>query len=703
MVDVPHNTPQSEGPGGQKINPDLSKNLEDPHPPLASAFFGGFNLKKYVLEYFFKFKEEKPHSDTKEPVRFTPSLHVDLITPTSDPYSHIKPQHMGLLIKIKSAAQSEAFERAFETSLRHAGKQPNPILIHFEILSRYPSPIRDNILEMLGNAIKTGLISRNVSLGDNHLPDITAQVLINAYLRTDIEQRREAIKNDYLKFANADKIHYSSLDPRRARAFAETLDIYLRGMSYRHAFSTLKFAAQRNYRKDPSELVQFGHDSSYRTFIINATDQNGMPGRGVKYSGLILERLFATDRSALDPFWRQKEAAPHLAKDLNAVRATEFFFTRGLWAVMSEKDDALDLRIKVKGRNVNYSLLIYNDHFSGAIPQHAGSETFYLVPSPVLKPKFLGTLINAADFKGYGLARHDVNNQELDIYSISREANSLGLPVLHLGSGSNFAGGLTNAWEPGAKWFFPDEFSIRSKGGIFVDVWNHTHKGDITGRYPGRGEVTSSWLKAMNDFAKAHDEVYRIATSLFNRLEIFFMAYGEWTKGLTIGDAPRADYPLGQHSGESEQYLSGGDAEQAESMPDWELPTLDHEEQYFAAEADPHQLHINPNSYRALSSAYHWHQSGKEAGILDKDKYPIFAFAPARSLWSIPKSPIYLDTFDMKLRVGETAFYLPPRTIEALPAEAVELWREFALPHFHSDLALRPFHRKDLKILEMLE
>ena len=111
-------------------------------------------------------------------------------------------------------------------------------------------------------------------------------------------------------------------------------------------------------------------------------------------------------------------------------------------------------------------------------------------------------------------------------------------------------------------------------------------------------------------------------------------------------------------------------------------------------------LSENPNSNRMLKEAYTWHNSGEETNVTDKDAYPVLVIANTLDYSSKFESPIYLDTYDLTLKVGGRIIKLPSGS-NGSGKEELEIWRDFVLGQeilkgFDKDLRFYP--RKVLDI-----
>ena len=633
---------------------------------------------------------------------------------------------------IMEQAKSEVLKEAYKVTTDLLGEKnvrSDFTERYFQILSEYDSPITDNLLKLFIGAVKAGSIT-GFEETKMHLLEITSQVLISEYIRASAENNKEQILKDYESISYADNPPYALSDPRAKQVFEEVLKVHLRGKSIRHAFSVLMFDSRRPPTKEPPLLTRFGNDSAQQTYYIDAKDIDLFPGRGFMIQGLIPEKLFVSNNSkekGEDSFKTYKEAWPHLSQDFEAVKDTNFIFTRGAIVVSTPNDKSCEIMVGANGEKEHYSYVIFNDHFGGKDFKHTGSESICLVPTRLIQGKLKDTLVPYEDFSGYGKAKKDINDSGLNLPDILKEANTLNLPVLKIGSGSTFAGGLCNAWEPGKKWFygFQDEVDLLYMPGVMKDAWGHTHKGDMLGFWTK--EITPELEKKFISMRQAHDEVFSVTTKFQNRLELFLLGYGNWLKGFTVSefiDEVSADESLAVNDDKENDGLESDpdwwkkdedgnviykDSDEAtfqeseqskepDSREEYDLIDLKKAPQELGFIDDKDKTLTNPNSLRMLVEAYKWHNGGKEKGITDKDFYPIIALGPSTDLWTIKDSPFYLDTFDMRLYVGDEEIYqFPEHKIGKGDFEAEEIWHQVILPHFNGDNVPRLYHRKDLK------
>ena len=103
------------------------------------------------------------------------------------------------------------------------------------------------------------------------------------------------------------------------------------------------------------------------------------------------------------------------------------------------------------------------------------------------------------------------------------------------------------------------------------------------------GEFSQEWDEAMIPLREAHWQIYNISTRYQNLLDLFRIAFAMWRK------------------------------------------------------EDP---------MRMFKEAYKWHSAKKE-GKDDRNYFPALVIHDTLDYWTVPESPILVDTFDMSLRIGD--------------------------------------------------
>lgn len=585
------------------------------------------------------------------------------------------------------------------------------------------------------------------------LLDIYLHTLEVKYLKSKDQNERNELVRLIGKLSVADNVPYKLSSPEARKCFEEVLSVRSRGFAIHHGFSPLMYEFRRNPERMAPLLARFGADIGNGAHYINSLDPNSMPGRGFQISGINREKTFIKDDTSTDPYQIYKDAWQYLAKDFDAIEDTKFTFLRGAIAVSAPEDNSHLIQVDSSGRKVHYSYVIFNDHFSGKDFKHTGTERVYLVPTEVLNKKLDGTLINYDNFTGYSKGIKDINDNDFTLAGLQTEASKIDAPVLDLGTGSVFAGGLCNAFPVGKKWFYPNELALGNMGHT-KDIWGVVHKSHVSGRYDSEMNILTDRL--LIPFRQAHDEVYSVSNSLQNRLELAFEALSLWHKGYTattsseeinadaffrsvdereepkdtdkeawMGDDPSLLNPDGWWKGEetpSDELPSGdlleptaGDTNEADwwkgepesnsihEGDEWKAGTeYDTNHTESPTELSSSEIEVrpqnNPQVFRLLTEAYIWHNGGQESGITDREYYPVFSFGPKSNLWNIEKPTTYLDTFDMSIVTEGRRIKLPEHSTGIGDEISEGLWNQFFVNFFNEDNDIKPYHRKDLGI-----
>lgn len=583
------------------------------------------------------------------------------------------------------------------------------------------------------------------------LIDIYLHILEVKYLKSKDQNERNKIVQLIGRLSVADNVPYKLSSPEARKCFEEVLKVRSRGFAIHHGFSPLMYEFRRNPERMAPLLARFGSDIGNGAYYINALNPNSMPGRGFQISGINREKTFVKDETKTDPYQIYKDAWQYLAQDFDAIENTKFTFLRGAIAVSAPDDATHLIQVDENGRKVHYSYVVFNDHFSGSNFKHNGTERIYLIPTEVLNKKLDGTLIDQNDFTGYNKGNSDINDRDFTLQGLKAEADKINAPILNLGSGTVFSGGLCNAFPVGKKWFYPNELELGAIGHT-KDIWGVVHKSHVSGIYDS--QMNTSTNRLLIPFRQAHDDVYSVSNSLQNRLELAFEALSLWHKGYTattssqdintddffstvdesqnldntdrepwMGNDPSLSNPDGWWRGEespSEELPNGdlleptaGDTNEA----DWwkgeaeNNSVLEGDEWKIGTEYDESRIKTtegisssetappaNSQVYRLLTEAYIWHNGGQEAGITDRDYYPVFSFGPKSNLWNIERPNTYLDTFDMSIFTEGRKIKLPEHSVGLGDEIAEGLWQQFFVRFFSEDNDIRPYHRKDLGI-----
>ncbi len=506
-------------------------------------------------------------------------------------------------------------------------------LIHEFVKEKYPIQPLINFK----NSLLDGQIKSQEDI-TKYLTEITHHSVIYKILRSNGDNK--ALKTKLMNSAQTDELpvpiysdsNRSSYNPEAIKMQQETEKTLVRLLDVNYGFSALTFDCKRPPSKEPPLLTRFGNDVGKIEYI-NAKDINAFPGKGFSISKFNLNKVFVADKTnSTDPFHTYKKAWDWSKEIFDDLPNTEFVFTRGFIAIINK-----DEKFKLNG--VPYSYLILNNHH-----HNKGCDTAYLVPTEVLENKLKNTKVPYEDYTGFSQAHKDANDIGLKLEELIQASNEIKAPVLNLGWGSNFAGGLCNAYPLDSEPLFAWEKELRD--GHTKDVWGHVHKSHITGDYTS--SFTSKLKAKLEPLKKAHDDIYSITNKYQNLFDIFRISFALWHKGQTIG----------------ERTLDPTDDELSQGFENQKLDLNDI------------NTTQNPNSLRMLVEAYKWHEARKN-GIDDPNYFPILIIKDTFDYWTQPKSPIMLDTYDMTFHMDGKNI---PFSTEEIGDIEKEVWSKLVIP-----------------------
>jgi hypothetical protein len=401
-------------------------------------------------------------------------------------------------------------------------------------------------------------------------------------------------------------------------------------------------------------IVNFGRDVARSVYVINSSDNNEFPGKGILLSGIIPEKAFAPDPHWEDagkdsPFWQWTEGNGLFANeyfhdfDFEDLRRTDFLMMRGMMAVMCPGNP----RFKLDG--VDYSYVVYNRHFYSE-----GVEVALLVPTVVLQEKIRNTLIDIEDFQGFSSEQDDAMEVGLGYIDLLDACEAKGLNLLNLTYGSVIGGGLCNAYLPESAPHYTWE--REHDASAWTDRWGHIHKSFILGRY---GSSMNNSLDEQLGFARElQKNVYDVSSALIDQSDAMRFALSFYKMGSTL-------------------ISTSDDPDQ-----DLEEQQFEEEEEENSSDEDPGA--ISPGRYRMLEEIYRWRQGAAENGwpvsqipilhsayVLDPNNIP----SPGQKKYELDLATMVLTTDD-----GETVQF--PKDGTGFGDEERDLWRIFVVPHF---------------------
>lgn len=506
---------------------------------------------------------------------------------------------------------------------------------------------------------------------------LTVHAAVTNLLRNTSETTRKASRGVIQELVQNDPLPYPQEDlegnphPDAIQAQSETESVFRRAFNVHHGFSSLTFDSKRNPIGDPWMLARFGNDVAVFTEFINAQDPMKFPGRGVYISRLIPEKIFVFNeddwREHNDPYLRYKAAWPWAKDEFDDLSKAQFIFTRGFVAVSCPTNSKYVLENEY-GEKVHYSYIVFNDHH-----ENYGCNVAYLVPTSVLKNKLWGTTVPYEDYLGFSKEDTDINDIAFDPEDFAKNAKLIPANVLNLCWGSNIGGGLCNAYPPGSGPFHKWE-SKRKMRHETRDKYNHVHKSHITGHY--QTSMTKKMDKLLEPLRQAHKQVFKVTNKYQNLLDLFKLTLAMWHKGHTIGEKVIP-------ANVSDDYL----------FDNVDYNNVDE----ILEEGQIYDMSDNPRSNRMLIEAYKWHE-GRKVGKNNKNDFPVLVIADTLDYWSIPKSPIYLDTYDLTLKIDGETIQLP-RSSDGTGEIENDLWYNNVIPYIQSTAKdLRFYDRRDLNV-----
>lgn len=537
------------------------------------------------------------------------------------------------------------------------------------IFIRYPEAMLKNHNE----GIRKGILNTPNQVVRS-ICELTSHSAIYTMLRSDSVPERSKALQIYTQISTNDHLPYPLFldearqkpNPEAGRVQGEIEKVMRRIFDVYHGFSALTFDCMRTPEKEPPAIARFGKDVANTFKYVHSNDPMGFPGKGFLVSGIKPEKLFGPDKGAEGLLQKYKEACKWAKNEFGDLENTHFLFTRGFIVVTSIGDKYKLPSGNEKGDHINYSYVVFNDH------QHNYKNVAaYLVPTQVLNEMLKGTTFGLDDMGEATLNVEDINEKIPTPRAFIEAAQKIGANVLNIGWGSNYGGSLSNAYPPDSAPYHTWEPEMRQKGET-KDFWGHVHKSHMHSGY-------KNTMKTLGDdilmFRQAHKEVYDITTSYQNLLDLFRISFSLWHKGQTAGEIIKPP---------NYDPFVDNDAREIEEV---------------ASEDIYGEALYNPNTPRMLFEAYKWHE-GRSYGRNNPNDFPVLVVADTFNYWNQPNSEVYLDTYDMTLKIGDKTYELPTDFSEVGDVE-ITLWREKVMPYVSSiSKDLRFYHKKDLGLLK---
>ncbi|MBI3307825.1 MAG: hypothetical protein HYZ79_00455 [Candidatus Melainabacteria bacterium] len=535
------------------------------------------------------------------------------------------------------------------------------------VFIRYPEAVLRSHNEAIKKSI---LVTPHQTV--RSLCELTSHSAIYTMLRSDSVGERSKALQTYTQITTNDHLPYplflgkNKPNPEAGRVQGETEKVMRRAFDVYHGFSALTFDSKRTPDKEPPTLARFGKDAANSFKYIHANDPNGFPGKGFLVSGIEPKKVFASDKDNPDELHKYKSAWKWAENEFDDLPNTHFIFTRGFVAVTCLGDKYKLPSGNENNEDVNYSYVVFNDH-----QQNYKQDVAYLIPTDVLNEKLKGTTIRLEDLGEATKEYEDINETLPSPQAFMDAAKELGVNVLNIGWGSNYGGSLSNAYPPDSSPYHWWEKEMRAQGET-KDFWNHVHKSHMHGGYKNTMATIGDDILV---FRKAHQEVYDVTTRYQNLLDLFRISFGLWHKGQTAGEIVKP---------------SGYDPFVDEKL---------RETEQVASEDIYGEASENQNAHRMLFEAYKWHDAINH-GKNNPNDFPVLVMADIFNYWNQPTSPIFLDTYDMTLKIEDATYQLPLDFSEVGDVE-ITLWQEKVMPHVRDvSKDLRFYHKKDLGLLK---
>ena len=533
-----------------------------------------------------------------------------------------------------------------------------------------------SIPNVLGNSAISQKITLIVDNGKFHSISQFSHILrdVHAYASTlqlrDTNPKLQALASSHFAeiFHTSQGIYHSESDEARAH-FNSTMRIIDRAFRDYAGFGGSALSSRRPPRTDTLEpvapmIVRFGMHSANRTYILNSSNNDSFPGKGVCIEGLRTERVFRTD-----PYWRElKKNSPHWqwlesdglfgnsyfhSFDMEELSECSFIQLRGLEIVLPPP------RSKFQIDGIGYGYLFYNRHFA-PFPEIALG-----VPVTLIKDLFGNSFIPAEDFTGFDSRRIDISKVDLSYEGIKELCRKRRLPLLNLTYGSVVGSGLCNAPLPKTEPYYGWELLI-SGGHLVSDAWGHVHK-SILQNYPHRSGAT------FNEQSRLAKELHQKIYNYFHQLQDYRtglrFAFSFYKMGTTFTN----DLEVAEHASRA-QPLSNSDQEHDTS-------------QLSVTHSFPVQeeLTVHPYQYRMLEEVYRYHLGGITQGWR-QHQFPILHFPitlrpdilPSRRnrLFSIDTGTLDITLQNRKIPLS--------RSGNGFGEDERKVWREVILPIFKS-------------------
>ncbi len=329
---------------------------------------------------------------------------------------------------------------------------------------------------------------------------------------------------------------------RRERIFYESLEVFRRSVMHSGAFWRLSGETNSlpsNTSRTPSLLSQFGEECFCKSTHLFSSDPNSTPGRGFMFSKPKMNELFFRTRQKGDS---QEELNRAAFQNLNAAYDefpdAVFTFLRGMIVVYHPGPQ---YRLSCSGFSSNpaYVLVIHNDHL------HGDYEYAQLIPVSKICPPLLGAAFNPNE--GPTDRTTDLTTTMLREKTWRTSVNEQPYGV-DLSNISTIYGGLVSGLPQGSHPLFSWELD-QTPHVAWKDNRRRYHYGWLQHQNGNRStqmdEDDHELIYRINKrdallrpYEQASHEIYKVASGLFNLLDLFYHRYSAWKNDLTPTHRP---------------------------------------------------------------------------------------------------------------------------------------------------------------------
>ncbi len=324
---------------------------------------------------------------------------------------------------------------------------------------------------------------------------------------------------------------------RRERVFYEGLEIFRRSVMHSGAFwrlsgETSSFPNQT--ARTPSLISQFGAECFNKSTHLFSSDPNSTPGRGFMFSGPKMSELFFKTGQKDDSLEKINRAA---FQNLNAAYDefpdAVFTLLRGMIVVYHPGPQ---YRLSGTGfpSNQAYVLVVHNDHL------HSDYEYAQLIPVAKICPPLLGAVFDP----NVGPTRRTTDLASTLLREKAWQQSVKEQPYgIDLSNISTIYGGLVSGLPLGSEPLFSWELD-QTPHVVWKDNRKRYHYGWLQHQNGNRSfQMENEDFRSvrrisrrdtlLRPYEETSHEIYKVASGLFNLLDLFYHRYSAWKNDLT--------------------------------------------------------------------------------------------------------------------------------------------------------------------------